>query len=181
MSNIKKQKVIIQAAMLAALSILLYFIPAIPTEWGMKLDFIAIPWLISLLLLGGWGGFLTAIVSTGILGFMSASGWVGMSAKFLSTGIFMLAIVAFQWHFKKLTPKLLGLAFVAAVILRCAVMVFANYYYFLPIWLNETPEVLMQQFPAWMIVVPNIIQSGIDIVIPGYLLYSTKLKKRMTG
>ena len=179
MNAIKKQKIIIQAAMLAALSIILYFVPAIPTEWGMNLDFVAIPWLISLLLLGGWGGFLTAIVSTGILSVTAASGWLGMMAKFLATGSFMLAIVAFKWHFKKLTPKVLLVAFVAAVIIRCAVMIFANYYYFLPIWWNSTTAEVMAQVPAWTIALPNFLQSVIDMVIPVYLLFGTKLKKRM--
>jgi riboflavin transporter FmnP len=181
MNAIKKQKIIIQAAMLAALSIVLYFVPSIPTEWGMSLDFVAIPWLISLLLLGGWGGFLTAIVSSGILSVTAASGWLGMLAKFLATGTFMLAIVAFRWHFKKLTPKVLLAAFVAGVILRCAVMVFSNYYYFLPIWMNITAVEAIAQFPAWVIIAPNLIQSVIDMVIPVYLLFGTKLRKRMIG
>lgn len=172
-------KIVITAAMLAALSIILHFIPGVPTPWGMNLDLIAVPWLMAVFLLGGLGGGITAIVSTVLLAFISASGWLGMLAKFLATLPLLAAFAVMWWKRKRPSWQMLALAFVVGVVLRSIIMVVTNYYYFLPLWMNITPEEAISNFPAWMIVLPNIIQSVIDFGIAGFVVYGTKLKERI--
>ena len=174
-----RNKVIITGGMLAALSIILHLVPSVATPWGMNLDLIAVPWMIAVLLFGLLGGGVAAVVSTVLLAFMASSGWLGMMAKFLATLPFII-VFAIMWQ-KSRRPgwQLLAGAFLLALVLRSVIMLAANYYFFLPIWMNVTPDEAINTFPAWMIVVPNVIQSVIDVGIAGFVVYGTKLKERI--
>ncbi|MBU0758615.1 MAG: hypothetical protein KKF44_11205 [Nanoarchaeota archaeon] len=97
-----KQKQIIYASMLAALSIIFQFSPFFPTTWGMKIDIVAVPWLIALFLFG----FETALLSMGIttifIGFTSDASWLGATIKFTAS----LVPILILGYFYKLKLKI---------------------------------------------------------------------------
>lgn len=172
-------KMIITGGMLAALSIILHFVPSVATPWGMNLDLIAVPWMIAVLLLGGLAGIVATVVSTVLLAFIASSGWIGMLAKFLATIPFIIVFAVMWQKSKRPSIQLLAGAFLLGLVLRSIIMVATNYYFFLPLWMNVTPAEAINAFPAWMIVVPNAIQSVIDVGIAGFVVYGTKLKERI--
>jgi riboflavin transporter FmnP len=151
----------------------------VATPWGMSLDLIAVPWMIAVLLFGLLGGGVAAVVSTVLLSFMASSGWLGMLAKFLATLPFIIVFALMWQKSKRPSWQLLAGAFLVSLVLRSIIMVATNYYFFLPIWMQVTPEEAIANIPAWMIVLPNIIQSVIDVGIAGFVVYGTKLKERI--
>jgi len=144
------------AAMLAALSIIFYFVPALPTPWGMNLDIIALPWFIGLFMFGSAVGFLSMVIGCIVLSLIAAAGWIGILAKFLASLCLMLP---FFFYKNKIVSGIIG------IVLRSTIMIFANYYFFLPLWFNMQPAALMEKFPFWIILLPNVIQSLIDLGI----------------
>ena len=102
-----------------------------------------------------------------------------MAAKFLATLPLILAFGLLWVKHKRPSWKLLVTAFLVGVVLRSVVMVLANYYYFIPLWMNVSVEEAINNFPAWVIILPNLIQSVIDFAIAGFVVYGTKLKERI--
>lgn len=174
-------KKIISATMLAALSILFQLSPFWPTTWGMRIDLVAVPWFISLFLFGLWPGLLTAVITCIFIGLVAPSSWLGALMKFSATIPILLVIGLVQLKkFKpKLQTKLFFITFALAVIIRCVLMVYVNYYFALPIWLKLSTEQIMQQFPTYMIIVPNAVQSLIDFFIAWLIVFKTRLKGKI--
>lgn len=179
--KINKTKIIISASMLAALSALLQLSPFWPTTWGMRIDLVAVPWLICLFLFGLEASLITLVATTVFIGFIAPSGWLGAGMKFLAT--LPLIIFLGAVHFKKLKGikkhQMFFIMFFLAVVVRCILMVYVNYYFALPIWLHKTTEEIMQFIPKWMIIIPNALQSVIEFGIAWMIVFMTKLRKRV--
>lgn len=71
---------------LAALSFILQVIHfGIASNWGMWIDFVAVPWLIAFFLLGAGAAFTTSIIMLVLISLVAASGVIGAIMKFTAT------------------------------------------------------------------------------------------------
>jgi riboflavin transporter FmnP len=175
--------IIIIASMLAALSILLELLPLkIRTPWGMSIDFVAVVWIIAVMLFGLRCGLITSVISSIFIAFISNASLLGATMKFTATLPLILAIGIVRYYVR--APRMRNMyylvAIIIAVIIRCFVMVYFNYAFALRIWFPEmTIEQIMQAYPSWMIIVPNIIQSAVDFCLAWLLVFMTKLRLRI--
>ncbi len=175
--------IIIVSSMLAALSILLEVLPLkIRTPWGMSIDFVAVVWIIAVMLFGLRSGLITAVISSIFIAFISNASLLGATMKFTATLPLILAIGIVRYYVKSQRTRhgYYLIAIVFAIIVRCIVMVYFNYAFALKMWFPEmTTEQIMQAYPSWMIIVPNIIQSGVDFGLAWLLVFMTKLRLRI--
>lgn len=173
-------KGLVAAALMAALAVLFQLSPFWPTTWGMRIDLVAVPWLIALFIYGMWSGLLATIATTVFIGFFAPTSWLGAVMKFTATLplLIFLGIVIMQRYKGMKKHKMFFLAFVMAVLVRCVAMYFMNYYYALPIWLSMTTAELKQKFPVYVIILPNIGQSIVEFGLAWLIVFRTKLKKR---
>jgi len=68
------------AAVLAALSVIMQILPPLfVTPWFMRIDFVAIPWVLCWIFFGFKASILSLLISVPIVGFLGpfAGGWVG--------------------------------------------------------------------------------------------------------
>jgi len=62
---------------------------------------------------------------------------------------------------------------------RSGLMLVINYYFALPIWLRMPVEEVIAKIPAWIIIVPNIIQSIVEFSVAWVVVFRTKLRQRI--
>jgi len=156
-----------------------------PTQWGMWIDIVAIPWILAFFLFRGRAAFLVSIVGAIIITIAAPSSWLGASMKWLATMPMWLT----PWIFQKLYrldlkdfKKLRVIAFctLVAVIVRGIIVIPTNYYYALPIWTGWSPEEAMSFLPWWIIFSLNAIQGILEVSVAWLLVFRFKLKRFAT-
>ena len=134
------------AAVLAALSVVLQALPPLfVTPWFMRVDLVAVPWVLCWLLFGFDSALLSLLVSVPLVGVLGpfAGGWVGAIMKSVAS-VWMFAVPAlFAWRMGGarsliLKKRVYVVASVAALLVRAVVTLFFNFYFALPFF-----------FPAW--------------------------------
>lgn len=142
------------AALLAPLTIILQSLPPIfITPWMLRIDLVAVPWLICWIIFGLKPALLSLLISAPLVGFIGpfAGGAVGAIMKPLAS-VWMFVIPAFfAWKLggtKQLleNKRFFALASVIALILRATVTVLVNFYFALPIFYNLTPDIIINMF-----------------------------------
>ncbi len=192
------------STILGTLSILFVLLPDVRLPWGMAaLDFIAVPWVIAFLLLGLKAGFLTSVIGTlGIFFFSEeAVPFIGATMKF-SASIPLIIIPAvifnlsrFRLHnetvrMKKIYVFSMGIA----IVVRCFVTMFLNYYWAIPLMFGLNPIDVPASFNWFFWGSPmnphpltyyvlgislwNTWQGIIDVVVAWLIVYPTKLYKQ---
>lgn len=125
----------------AALSAVLGFLPPFfQVPWMMKIDLVAVPWVVCWLSLGTFPAMLSALISVPMVGFLEpfgAGGWVGGISKFLAsiwTFLIPAALVRAGMNKERLTSgkSVSLLATGAIVVARSAFMTAFNYYLAIP-------------------------------------------------
>jgi riboflavin transporter FmnP len=173
------------AAILAPLAVILQILPPFfPVPWGMRLDLVAIPWMICWIIFGLKPALLSILISAPLIGFIGpfAGGWVGATMKSVATVWMFLIPAIFAWKIggtKKLleNKRLFVLAAVVALAVRVAVTVVFNFYFAIPFFFNMPPDAIIELFEntttmgfvgigAYIgeVAIWNIIQGIIDIV-----------------
>lgn len=173
-----KNREIIMAGMLALLSVVLELTPIVwKTPWGMDIDLVGLPWLLSGVLFGLYAGLLTSAAAGFVIGLIAPSSFLGAGMKLAATIPLVLGLAALRKRLKKKKGRipLFMLAGLLAVLIRTVAMIFMNYYIALPLWLKQDPATLFQEIPLWVIYVPNLIQSMIELVLCYLLVFKTKL------
>jgi riboflavin transporter FmnP len=173
-------------AALAAISAALQIVHVgYPTQWGMWIDIVAIPWILAFFLFGGKAALSVSLVGSMIITVADPSGWLGASMKWLATLPMWLIPWMFQRiynfrfkDFKKL--RIMAFCLFLAVIIRGLIMIPTNYFYALPIWTGWTPEKAMSVLPWWIIFSLNAIQGIIEVVVAWVLVFVFKLKRFAT-
>jgi riboflavin transporter FmnP len=144
------------AAILAPLAIIMQSLPPIAlTPWMLRIDLVALPWMICWILFGIKPTLLCMLISSPLIGFVgpAAGGPVGAIMKplatvwmFLIPGIFALKIGGT----KKLleNKRMFIFAGVLALAIRAVVTVLANFYFALPVFYNMTPDVIIDMFSS---------------------------------
>lgn len=144
------------AALLAPFTVLLQNLPPLfLTPWFMRIDLVAVPWIICWLIFGFDSALLCLLISAPLVGFLGpfAGGVVGVVMKSVAS-IWMFLIPALVA--RKLggvqnllkNKSMLVLATLAALLTRAIVTVFFNFYFALPVFFGMTPEAIFGFFTA---------------------------------
>ncbi|MBN1386181.1 ECF transporter S component [Candidatus Woesearchaeota archaeon] len=163
------------AAMLSGISIIFQLMPFWPTTWGMRIDLVTVPWIIALFLFGWKASSLTSILSAIFIGFIAVSSWLGAGMKLLATACILVPLMI-SYDIRKRKFHHLWAMMLLGLILRSVVMLYINYHFALPIWLHLPTEEIMTKFPWYFLVIPNLVQSIVEILAAYAIVFRTKLK-----
>ncbi|MBT8171587.1 hypothetical protein KJN74_01775 [Candidatus Bathyarchaeota archaeon] len=142
------------ASILGPLAVILQILPPIfISPWSMRIDLVAIPWMICWIIFGLKPALLSLFISAPLIGFLGpfAGGWVGATMKSIAS-IWMFLIPAIFAYKVGGTKKLLEnkrffiIAAGFALIARVVVTVFFNYYFALPFFFGMTQEAIINTF-----------------------------------
>jgi riboflavin transporter FmnP len=144
------------ATLLAPLTIILQALPPIfVTPWMLRIDLVAIPWMLCWIIFGLKPAFLCLLISAPLVGFVGpfAGGAVGAVMKPLASIWMFLIPAIFAWKVggtkRLLTNKrLFVLAGVLALIIRAAVTVLVNFYFALPLFFGMSPDTIIGMFSS---------------------------------
>ena len=145
---------IIGASLLATFSVLMQNLPPIfVTPWFMRIDLVAVPWIICWLIFGFKPSLLCLLVSMPLIGFIGpfAGGFVGIVMKsvasiwmFLIPALFAYKVGGVQNLLEN--KLLLVFATVCALLTRAVISVFFNFYFALPIFFGMSPQDIFDFF-----------------------------------
>ncbi len=153
--SIKKPAVkVAGAAVLGALSVVMQVLPPLfVTPWFMRVDLVAVPWVLCWLLFGFDASLLSLLISVPLVGVLGpfAGGWVGAVMKSVAS-VWMFAVPAlFAWRMggtKKfvLNKRMYIVASVVALFIRAVVTVVFNFYFalpfFFPLWFKTPNDII---------------------------------------
>ncbi|MFQ6065480.1 MAG: hypothetical protein ACE5L6_08400 [Candidatus Bathyarchaeia archaeon] len=142
------------AAVLAPLSVVLQvFAPLFLTPWYMRIDLVAVPWILCWILFGLEAALLSLAISVPLVGVLGpfAGGWVGATMKSVASIWMFLIPAIFAWKTggtKRLLEnrRLFALAGVLAIAVRALVTLLFNFYFALPFFFGWTPSVIIDMF-----------------------------------
>lgn len=142
------------AATLAPLSVLLQSLPPVYlTPWFMRIDLVAIPWMLCWMLFGFKAALLCMAVSAPIVGILGpfAGGWVGAIMK-SAASIWMIAIPELFRHRSRQTCNLFQdrraftLSTIASIAVRDVATLLFNFYFALPVFFGMSPDQILSFF-----------------------------------
>jgi len=152
------------------------------SPWGMWIDVVAVPWILTFLLYGGRQAFLVSTVSALVITLFSSSTWLGASMKWLATlPMILIPWILQSWfkfnldYFKKINVLLIWIFL--GVIFRGLIIIPTNYYYAIPIWLGWNPKQAMEMIPWWIIFLMNAVQGILEVVVAWFLVFRFGLKR----
>ncbi|MCK4884467.1 hypothetical protein KAS24_00205 [Candidatus Bathyarchaeota archaeon] len=123
------------------------------TPWYMRIDLVAIPWILCWILFGLKPAFLSLLISLPIVGFIGPfqGGWVGATMKSVATIWMFLIPAIFAWKTggtKRLLENkhLFVLAGALALVVRVVVTVIFNFYFAIPFFFNMSPDAIISLF-----------------------------------
>ncbi|KUK16582.1 hypothetical protein, partial [Thermococcus sibiricus] len=132
--------------LLLSLSLMLEVSPLkVPTQWGMSIDFVAVPIVVVYILLGFWSSITALFLLFLGLSLVSPASWLGASMKFFATlGVLIGLEIAkriTRFDFKNYKKErdlviFVLVAYLIGIAIRIPAMVAMNYYYALPLWLG---------------------------------------------
>jgi len=142
------------ATILAPLSVIVQILlPFFPIPWGMRIDLVAIPWILCWMIFGLKPALLSVLISAPLVGFMGpfAGGWVGATMKSVATIWMFLIPALIAWKAggtKQLleNKRLFVLAGVLALIVRASVTVIFNFYFAIPFFFDMTSNDIINMF-----------------------------------
>lgn len=142
------------AAVLASLSVVMQILPPLfVTPWFMRVDLVAVPWVLCWLLFGFDASLLSLLISVPLVGVLGpfAGGWVGAVMKSVAS-VWMFAVPAlFAWRLGRVKSLILKkrvyvVASIAALVVRALVTVVFNFYFALPVFFNMNSNDIIQFF-----------------------------------
>jgi riboflavin transporter FmnP len=144
------------ATILASLAVILQILPPLfITPWTMRIDLVAIPWMLCWIIFGFKPALLSLLISAPLVGFLGpfAGGWVGATMKSVATIWMFLIPAIFAWKAggtKKLleNKRLFVVAGTVALIVRAVVTVIFNFYFAIPFFFNMTPDAIISMFSS---------------------------------
>jgi len=136
------------AAILAALAVIMQILPPIfISPWSMRIDLVAIPWILCWIIFGLKPALLSILISAPLIGLVGplAGGWVGATMKSVaSIWMFVIpGIIAWKSGGTKHLLENKGffvIASILAIIVRVGVTVIFNFYFALPFFYYMTPN-----------------------------------------
>jgi riboflavin transporter FmnP len=144
------------ATLLAPLAVILQILPPLfVTPWGIRIDLVAIPWILCWIIFGLKPALLSLVISAPLVGFLGpfAGGWVGATMKSVASIWMFLIPAIFAWktggtkQFLE-NKQLFVLAGVLAIIVRAIVTVIFNFYLAIPFFFGMTTDAIIGMFSA---------------------------------
>ena len=144
------------ATLLAPLAVILQILPPLfVTPWGIRIDLVAIPWILCWIIFGFKPALLSLLISAPLVGFLGpfAGGWVGATMKSVASIWMFLIPAIFAWktggtkQFLE-NRRLFVLAGVLAIIVRAIVTVIFNFYFAIPFFFGMTTDAIIGMFSA---------------------------------
>jgi len=141
-------------ATFASLSTILNFGTVYLTFWGMKIDLVAVPWILTWVIFGVEGALLCALISIPMVSFvgLGVTGLVGGTMKFVAS-VWMFVIPALYVLVRRMNRlsflhSRIGYIAIAAlaIAIRDVVTVFFNIYFALPVFLGLDLDSTVQFF-----------------------------------
>ena len=141
------------AAVLASLSVVIQCLPPIfTTPWFMRIDLVAVPWIVCWLIFGFDAALSCMLISIPLVGVLGpfAGGWVGMTMKAIaSIWMFLIpALFARKFGVEELLSKkhLYIVSALVAIAVRDIACIVLNLYFAIPIFFNMTPSQVIEFF-----------------------------------
>jgi riboflavin transporter FmnP len=144
------------ATLLAPLAVILQILPPFfVTPWGIRIDLVAIPWILCWIIFGLKPALLSILISAPLVGILGpfAGGWVGATMKSVASIWMFLIPAIFAWktggtkQFLE-NKRLFVLAGVLALIVRAIVTVIFNFYFAIPFFFGMTTDAIVGMFSA---------------------------------
>lgn len=144
------------ATLLAPLSVILQILPPLfVSPWTMRIDLVAIPWILCWIIFGLKPALLSILISAPLIGFLGpfAGGWVGATMKFVATIWMFLIPAIFAWKTggtKRFLENKGFFVLVAAltILVRVVVTLLFNFYFAIPFFFNMTPDAIIGFFSS---------------------------------
>jgi riboflavin transporter FmnP len=144
------------ATILAPLAVILQILPPLfVTPWGIRIDLVAIPWILCWIIFGLKPALLSLLISAPLVGFLGpfAGGWVGATMKSVASIWMFLIPAIFAWKTSGTKQflenrRLFVLAGVLAIIVRAIVTVIFNFYFAIPFFFGMTTDAIIGMFSA---------------------------------
>ena len=144
------------ATILAPLAVVLQILPPLfVSPWTMRIDLVAIPWMLCWIIFGLKPALLSILISAPLIGFLGpfAGGWVGATMKSVAS-VWMFVIPAIfasktggAKHLLE-NKRLFVLAGVLAISVRILVTLLFNFYFAIPFFFNMTPDAIISFFSS---------------------------------
>lgn len=139
------------ASVLAVLSVLFQALPPIIlVPWGMRVDLVAVPWIVCWMLLDLRAALLSMLISIPFVGYVGLSGgWIGAVMKSIaSIWMFLIPGIASIKLGKErvLSKKLFFSIGCVSIIARDFATVFLNLYFAIPLFFHLTPSQVIEYF-----------------------------------
>ena len=142
------------ATILASLAVILQILPPIfVSPWTMRIDLVAIPWILCWMIFGLKPALLSMLISAPLIGFLGpvAGGWVGATMKSVATVWMFIIPGIIAWKMggtKKLleNKRLFVVASILAIGVRAVVTVLFNFYFAIPFFFYWTPNDIIDFF-----------------------------------
>lgn len=175
--------ILTSAGMLAAISIVFQIVHiGYPTQWGMWIDFVAVPWILAYFLFNWRGALIVSVVTSIIITLVAPSTWLGAVMKWTATLPMWLIPFLVQRlsklelkDFRKTSTVIICLLF--AIILRGLLVIPLNYFYAIPVWTGMTPSQAMVFLPWWILFGLNVIQGIIEFAVAWLLVFRSRLER----
>ena len=144
------------ATLLAPLAVILQILPPLfISPWTMRIDLVAIPWMICWIIFGLKPALLSILISAPLIGFIGpfAGGWVGATMKTVATIWMFLIPGIIAWktggtkHLLE-NKRLFVTTSILAIIVRVVVTVTFNFYFAIPFFFNMTPDAIIGFFSS---------------------------------
>jgi len=194
----KAFKISVVASMLALTAVFELINRALPLRapWGMSIDFVALPIMIAFFILGTRYSLLTAVGMFCILIIIGFAGFVGAVMKFSATVPMVLVLGALTLTplrnkdspgltYRSIAKFILAVAL--ALVARCIVATFINYYWAIPLFFSMPVEQVIQTFffgSIWGFVsfvsAMNLTQGVIDLAVSWVIVFGFGLAKRFS-
>ena len=141
-------------AILASLSVIFQILPPIYlTPWFMRIDFVAIPWILCWIFFGLKAAIFCLLISIPLVGFLGpfAGGIVGIIMKSIASIWMFLIPAVFSYKIDGIekflrNKKLYLISSIIAIILRDIITVIFNLYFAIPVFFGMTTEQVIEFF-----------------------------------
>lgn len=144
------------ATILAPLAVILQILPPLfISPWTMRIDLVAISWMLCWIIFGLKPALLSLLISAPLVGFIGpfAGGWVGATMKSVaSIWMFLIpGIIAWKTGGTKNlleNKRFFVVASILAIIARVLVTIIFNFYFALPFFFDMTPNDIIGYFSS---------------------------------
>ena len=151
------------AALFAALSTLLQFVPIYVTPWGMAIDLVAVPWVICYFVFGFESALICSLISLPTVGLVGGGGFVGAIMKFVASVWMFIIPTALVLRIREGRYAIIKrtlvfvLVSIGSILIRNLVTVLFNFYFAIPIFFG----ISIEEGAGWVVGVSEAFLTGL--------------------